>query len=134
MLRIGALFLIFVLPGCGSNNSRVPISGQVTFKGASVVEGAIQFFPQDVNKGDATGAMIRDGRYSIGEEHGLPPGIYAVRISAPNFKGKRPLGTDLPGSPYLAAELIPEKYNQKSTLTVEVTIGSPGKMYDFALE
>lgn len=120
--------------GCGPASNRRALEGDVSFRGAPVREGAIQFFPDGVANGDSTGAMIVDGKYKIPAENGLPPGVYAVSISAPNHKGKRPSLDEAPGAPFVAAELLPDKYNRKSILKVEVSSDPSKTRHDFPLD
>lgn len=131
-LCVTALSLVAL--GCGDPSARQAITGRVAYQGADLLEGTIHFFPKNAAEGDATGAMIVKGRYTIDAAHGLPPGVYDVRISSPNHKGKRPDASVAPGAPYLAAELLPAKYNLKSELSIEVAPNSGKKEYDFLLE
>lgn len=120
--------------GCGDPSGRQAITGRVAYQGVDLEEGTIHFFSKNAAAGDATGAMIVKGRYTIDAAHGLPPGAYDVRISSPNYKGKRPDASQAPGAPYLAAERLPAKYNLKSELSIDVSPDSAKKDYDFLLE
>lgn len=127
------MLLSLAIAGCGDSSARQAITGRVAYKGVDLEEGTIHFFPKNAAAGDATGAMIVKGRYTIDADHGLPPGLYDVRISSPDYKGKRPDAGEAPGAPYLAAERLPAKYNLKSELFIEVSPSSR-KEYDFLLE
>jgi hypothetical protein len=61
----------------------------------------------------------------------LPPGKYTVQISAPDIpSGYKPVpvGGEIPPS----KELIPERYNLKSELGIEIKSGG-GNVFDFDL-
>lgn len=116
-LAIVALISLF---GCGSGKQRFPIEGEITLNGQAVKEGSIQFHPLAPSEGFLEGAIIQAGRYKIPAEKGLLAGKYQVLISSPDNKGKKSDSNEAPGSVYQARELIPEIYNTKSTLTVEV--------------
>ena len=119
MKSLAILALIFI-SGCGSDKQRFPIEGEITFNGQAVKDGSIQFHPLVPSEGFLEGAMIQAGRYKIPAEKGLLAGKYQVLISSPDYKGKRPDANEAPGAVYQARELLPEIYNTKSTLTVEV--------------
>jgi hypothetical protein len=66
---------LVLLPGCGKTNPNAPasISGKITFKGAPVTAGTIQFR----GAGLYSTSIHSDGSYSISE---LPDGLLAVAI------------------------------------------------------
>lgn len=120
--KIPLVFLCATLAaGCGQTGPRRPVSGTVTFEGTPVKIGRIQFF--DAN-GAAGGALIRDGAFHVPAEQGLLPGTYRVWISvtAPAPELQEP-GTSSPPT----RELVPEQYNAKTTLAVDVTAQGPNR-------
>ena len=121
------------ISGCSSEKQRLPVQGEITFKGQPVTEGSIQFHPLVPTEGYLEGAMIEAGRYKILVQKGLLPGKYQVLVSAPDYKGKKPDPTAAPGAVYQSKELFPDIYNTKSTLTVEVTTPGPNN-FDFHLK
>jgi hypothetical protein len=130
----GAVAALVILAGCGSEASdglpREPISGRVSFEGKPIERGTIQFVPEVPGVGFQVGSVIQDGRYSIPKESGPVPGKYKASISASAGETKPP---ESPGADFvLPKELIPPKYNSKSTLTVEVKTGASNR-FDFDL-
>jgi hypothetical protein len=128
-----AIIALISLFGCGSDKQRFPIEGEITFNGQAVKEGSIQFHPLAPSEGFLEGAIIQTGRYRIPASKGLVVGKYQVLISSPDYKGKKPDPNEAPGAVYQARELIPEIYNTKSTLTVEVLSKGQNK-FDFHLK
>lgn len=118
-LAVGSALL---LCGCGSSNElgRRPISGQVTLKGQPLEQGTVRFVPQDP-AGVASGASVRQGKFEIPEEQGLPPGAYRVQLSSAGAETNAQDATAPPGeSRAVAKELIPPAFNRQSNLIVEV--------------
>jgi hypothetical protein len=122
--------------GCGGEDTlpRKAVSGTVTFNGAPLKAGRIEFQPTSANETVAGVAGIVDGRYSIAQADGLVPGKYLVMITGPLAPPAPPKeempGQRLPVAP--AKELIPAKYNTKSELTAQVTKEGPNT-FDFKL-
>ena len=132
-LKALAIIALVFISGCGSDKHRFPIEGEITFNGQAVKEGSIQFHPLAPSEGFLEGAIIQTGRYRIPASKGLVVGKYQVLISSPDYKGKKPDPNEAPGAVYQARELIPEIYNTKSTLTVEVLSKGQNK-FDFHLK
>jgi hypothetical protein len=70
------IFSMALLCGCGGGAARV--TGEVTFEGQPVGDGAISFLPAD-GKGPAAGGPIVAGRYTV---ENLTPGPKLVKIEA----------------------------------------------------
>ena len=120
------------IAGCGASNelNRQSIQGTIKLNGTLLDTGNIRFLPQQRKSGVSSGAMIRDGRYSIDTEKGLPPGAYFVRIYsaevAPDAKRRdpnNPVGQ-------LGRERIPPGFNTNSTHTVNVS-DAGANQFDF---
>lgn len=124
--------LVLLLLGCGSGLRRLPISGEVTFKGEPLEHGSIQFLTTEGPPGPAAGALIDGGRYQIPAVHGLEPGTYRVLISCAVEVKKLPPGWK--GSPP-TEELIPPAYSsfKESKVTIEVTSSGPNQ-FDFHID
>jgi hypothetical protein len=125
-------FVAIALIGCGADNTgRQAISGTVTFRGLPLDRGTIQFLP--VSEGQGSGALIRDGKYSIPQEKGLEPGTYRILISS-GEPGAKHGAEEAPGmSRPLSKERIPETYNLKSNKQVEVK-PTGSNTFDFTID
>jgi hypothetical protein len=128
------LIALSALLGCaGSDAGRASVSGKVTFDGEPVKTGQISFEPQ--GQGRIGIAQIVDGAYQMPPQQGPTPGKYTVRITADRPTGKQvQSASDTSGRPAGESyeQYIPEKYNQRSELTVEIG-AEPDAVHDFAL-
>jgi hypothetical protein len=128
--------LTVALAGCGGGDGlqREAVSGTVKFKGEPFKEGLIEFQPATPTLSTTGAAPIKDGSYSISSSEGLQPGKYEVRITGAAPLVQRKPG-EMPGDNPAPAtkEIIPPKYNSKTTLSAEVKSGEPNK-FDFDLQ
>jgi hypothetical protein len=111
---------LLLLAGC--SDPRREVSGTVSYQGAPLGRGMIEFEPMD---GQATrmDAPIRDGRFHIDRRHGLLPGHYRVRIAATGNTDPIPVPEGHRGPPPPRLEKIPKlpaKYNAESKLEAVV--------------
>lgn len=134
----GALLFAAGLPslvGCGHDpNARQGVKGTVTFQGAPLDQGRIQFVPATTGPTEA-GATIENGLYTVPPDPGLVPGSYKVSIFSYDKTGAKVQSTDLPGDPGATQfrERIPAKYNTATELTAEIK--ADGKnVADFKLQ
>jgi len=67
-----------------------------------------------------SGAVVIDGQYSIPQNQGLAPGKYRVRVYAALDAAPDDAPPQKSSPSKLAPDMIPQKYNDKSTLIVEV--------------
>lgn len=115
--------------GCSSDSdglAREPVWGTVTFDGQPLERGTITFVPEGETPTQG-GATIAGGKYSIVKDEGLVAGNYRVAISSPQGGAETIEDTtnDAPGMPPKPRkDLIPARYNSKSTLTAEVKAGA----------
>jgi hypothetical protein len=133
---LSTLFVVVIglsAPGCSESSDELPreaVSGTVTLDGEPLASGTIQFSPAGAGAGVGGGSKIEDGQFSIPRATGLVPGDYQVSINSagkrdetkPAVAGRRAA---------FAKELIPAKYNAKSTLTAKV---EKGGSYDLKFE
>ncbi|MFM8274163.1 MAG: hypothetical protein ACKODX_17790 [Gemmata sp.] len=132
MLRVlmgaAALGAAALLAGCGGPKGPAPatVSGQVKLNGVAIEKGIIMFAPADGVGAPAT-AEITKGRYTVATTAGKK----AVQVSVPVVTGRQPESA-APGAPMieLTAESVPEKYNAKSELTLDVIAGGNTKDWD----
>ena len=124
--RFGGLVLCALLiAGCDASKF-AEVSGTVTVDGKPVSAGSITFLPVD-GLTPTAGGQIKDGKYSVK----VPVGPMKVTISAPKAIGKKKLYAT-PDSPEgtLYAEALPERYNEKTELTLDVKSGSNDKDWE----
>jgi hypothetical protein len=120
------------LVGCGGVDDAPPtvaVTGEVTFDGSPLPSGEIIFRPADGN-GRADAAAIKDGKYSlectIGDKAVTitalreVPGVVAQELETGEVGGE-------------VEQYIPETYNDRTTLTADVT-ESGDNTFNFPLE
>lgn len=117
------------LAGCAGSVKTADVSGTVSYNGTPVPEGSISFVAAD-GTGPTVGGAIKDGKYSATK---VPLGQNKVSISGLKVVGKKK-AYDTPGSPEntITAELLPAKYNTKTELTLDVTVGANQKNWELA--
>ncbi len=117
------------LVGCRARSDRLAISGEVTLDSAPLDEGSIRFTSigtGGTGKLFASGGMIKNGKFYVPQEKGLPPGTYRVEISSPDTAAPPVVYKGAPGEPMLpptAPERIPVEYNSNSKQTIELATG-----------
>ena len=126
---------IILATGCPSKvdeEGRKNISGTVTLDGTPLERGSIQFSPQVTQTlpgavGTGGTAEILAGNFALRKDLGLFAGTYKVRITSVVVTDPK---TGLPPDPVLYSgapesfkheQIIPNKYNTKTTL--EITVG-----------
>jgi hypothetical protein len=117
---------LLALAGCSGNDGKV--SGTVTVDGKPLENGSILFVPVD-GKTPTTGGSIKEGHYSVR----VPIGKMKVSISAPKVVGRKKI-YPTPDSPEMPVtkEALPSRYNEETSLTLDV---QPGKIQkDFELQ
>lgn len=141
------LGLVAAAIGCGDDDGlgkRYKVSGKVTYKGAPLTKGSVNFWPDDVAKGQAaTGTIQPDGSYTLGTrgtDDGALAGKYKISITSNDVDASK-VGALNGGSADQVAvakaqgkSLIPVKYTgiDKSGLTAEVS--SSNTKFDFDLK
>ena len=138
---------LLVVVGCGDDDGigkRYKVTGKVTYKGAPLTKGSVNFYPDDVAKGQpAVGVIQPDGSYTLntrGADDGALAGKYKISISS-NDVDESKVGAVKGGSADQVAvakaqgkSLIPIKYTgiDQSGLTAEVS--SSNTKFDFDLK
>lgn len=110
--------------GCGPKSDLLSVSGAVSVNGNPVKSGSIRFTSVGTEKVASTGAMISEGEFEIPQAKGLPPGTYHIVISAADKDAPKIMLRDASGRPQMevAPDLIPEEYNVKSEVTIDVSV------------
>lgn len=135
-LVMGAVLL---MAGCGAgdNLGRLEVQGTVNLSDGPLSQGRIAFLPIDNTPGPATGGPIENGRFHLPRQKGLVVGKHRVEIIATRPTGKlveEGSGGDQPGSMVTDVEqFIPEEFNTRSKLVVEITPES-SKSLEFVLD
>lgn len=114
-----------------SGLERVMVSGHASYLGEPVIVGQIRFSPIPPSKGPLTIEQIRDGKYKTVLSGGLPVGTHRVSITMYRPEEYATMGRS-PGSPG-PEQLLPDKFNRKSELQIDVAAGSEPLQYDFIL-
>ncbi|MSR32420.1 MAG: hypothetical protein EXR99_13050 [Gemmataceae bacterium] len=136
MSRLGFLLaLLGFLPviGCGGPlTTRLPVKGNITFKGQPLAHGNIQFLTTQGAPGPAAGAMVKEGKYEIPQLQGLDPGTYKVIISCTEEMKVPPKGWKATSLP--TKELLPPEFSshEKSKNKINVTKDGDNK-FDFSI-
>ena len=136
----GVLVGVVLFGGCGSEpsytlpNRGSSVSGTVTLQGKPLAQGVISLIPPAQSK-DATtkddpgaGAVvaldIKEGRFELPNPPGLAAGSYKVEIRSKNIPAEvLAQGPDMGARNPAYHEQIPEKYNDKTTLTATIATG-----------
>jgi len=130
MKTIGLLFgLVLLLPlwGCSGSSTHGEVEGTVTYQGEPIPEGQIIFRLAD--NSIVEGAIIEDGTF----KSTAPIGNCLVQITARKPVDANPIaGMAVGEDAFATVSYIPTKYNDKSTLSLEVKSGS--QVHDFLLE
>jgi hypothetical protein len=139
--------------GCSGDESglgrRYKVTGKVTYKGAPLAHGTVNFLPTKppAPEGRAATGEIKDGAYSLttaGNSDGALPGDYSVAIIAVDVdispvlaatKGKPRMGS--PEHQKIlkdAKNLIPTKYGLGETSGLKATVETSAKTINFDLK
>ena len=120
---VGVLALVLV--GCGAK-TKVEVTGTVRYQGKPIEDGAIKFEPIDRNLQPA-GDNIRNGVYHVK----LPLGMAKVTITGSEKVGMKKLypTPDSPSRP-IFKQFVPDKYNDKTELSADITSGTSRLDFD----
>ena len=109
-----------LVSGCSKGSSRLGIEGEVTFDGAPLPDGKINFMPMPGTSSPTAGATITNGEFKVNSAKGVRPGQFRVEIKAVRPTGKKSKD-DLSGEMVdQQAQYIPAKYNENSELVAEI--------------
>ncbi len=130
------MLALAAVTGCsaGDGLNRQAVTGVVTCDGKPISAGAILFEPETYESGTAVGATVGRGSFTILERDGPVPGTYKVRIYVSSGVQAPPAKGQTDRSPRPMMELLPEQYNAKTKLQVDVSDGWPNRFrFDLSL-
>jgi hypothetical protein len=132
-IGIALLLLLIVTRTSRSEKEleRVFVSGKASYQGEPIIVGQIRFSPIPPSKGPLTIEQIRDGKYNTSLNGGLPVGTHRVAITMFRPEEYATMGRS-PGSPG-PEQLLPEKFNRESELTIKVSPGGEPFEHNFVL-
>lgn len=116
----GIAVALLALAGC-SQPPVTTVTGVVAVDGKPLKTGFITLEPAQGATASAS-AVIADGRFSIGEGRGIPPGDYIVRLDAPDLDRCDPAGPPNAARPIVP--LLSAPWNKASTLGFTVQPGT----------
>jgi hypothetical protein len=111
------ILLATLVAGCSRGRPMGDVQGRVTLNGQPLKEGAVRFIP--VN-GDtpATGGAVHDGTFKVQ----VPVASQRVEFSA-NVVDREKTPPHATGDQIVMKILVPEKYNTRSELKLDVVSG-----------
>jgi hypothetical protein len=129
LVWLGALLLFGT--GCSDGLRRAAVSGQILVDKEPLQEGKIDFFPSEPNAGPSTGAVVKDGKYSIPAGEGAIVGKNRVEIRGFRKSGRKT--PDVWEKGKMIDEMIsavPAEFNDKTTLAREIQEGNNTLNFD----
>lgn len=136
-MAIAYSIVVCLLFGCsgrfGENNQRAKIIGSVRYDGESLRYGVINFVPKPGFSLPTGSTEIQDGQYQIDAKGGLLFGTYRVEITGWRQPPAGDLVTSDSTDDLQSGQIVPEKYNTRSTLELVVSSSAPIRQ-DFVLE
>ncbi len=127
---VAGLFAGLLVFGCSQPPLAGVVAGEVFLDNAPLAKGRIRFIPTD-EKSRPVDAEIVNGKF----ESRVPPGECRVEVTAPKVIGKKKM-YNTPDSPEVEeiAELLPERFNVKSTLSMTVQPGRQEKRFEVQIK
>ena len=121
MIRLSAVTMLagttFFTSGCGEPKpvgpQKASVSGTVTMDGKPLPDGQIVFVDESGTPPRQYGGAIKEGAYAVE----VTPGKKLVQITAMTALG---VGSNDPGANL--KQIIPARYNDKTTLTTEIPV------------
>jgi hypothetical protein len=115
--RMSVILLAMFCAGCSKGRPMGDVQGRVTLNGQPLKEGAVRFIPINGDT-QATGGMVRDGSFKVQ----VPVTKQRVEFSA-NVVDKEKTPPNANGDQIVMKILVPERYNTRSELTLDVVSG-----------
>ena len=124
-----AILALAVIAGCGGDPyDRCIVNGEVRYMGRPIEHGQIRFMAMEGTQVPAAGAQIIDGKYTVDHQGGVPSGEYRVE-----FFEFQPHGGSV-GMDGIVKQVLPEKFNRRSTMTLAVPPGGERITQDYDLK
>jgi hypothetical protein len=127
VLRCAAVALLLILAGCNEGPARAVVSGKVTYKGTPLAKGQIRFL---IDNRPSSMGQIENGSYRIDYQGGVPVGSGKVEIEGFEDTAKVVFTGPTGEKVHEAKQILPDKYNKKTELTVEIKNGENEKNFD----
>lgn len=135
---LAAFASVLLLAGCGGGDEfeQIDVSGTATYMGQPIEDGAVLFVPKIANPLDtARGAQpvrtaqIINGKYSATGRGGVAPGEYILQVEAytknPGASADAAQeGEAVPDAMIVKDQVLSEKHNKKSEVTLTIESGS----------
>ena len=109
--------------GCGSADKPIDVAGKVTFRGAPVAEGSIQFMDDRTGRGMQVD-LAPDGGYAVR----LFAGEYKVAVTPPYMVDN---SSGMPNPYYKKVKDIPKKYHSTATSGFTAAVSKDKASHDF---
>jgi hypothetical protein len=125
--------LLLLVVGCNVQSGGVNAEGAITYDNSPVERGVITFTPSN----SSTGQQVRfveivDGHYEMKGDLAPQPGAYSVTIEGvKKVNDARAPDYAKDENGMIDKQYLPEKYNKKTELSVEIKEGQ--SQYDFEL-
>jgi hypothetical protein len=124
--------VVLLICGCSGPEGpeRAVTFGAVQFDGEPVANGQIWFIP---DHGPTAGGPIRGGKYRIDSKGGVPVGRCKVQIESHVPTGEEVVVGADGQKEQVTEQVLPPKFNEKTTLSVEIEAGRENQ-HDFDLQ
>jgi hypothetical protein len=142
-LLAGCVSVLFVA-GCGGGDEfeLIDVSGTANFMGHPIEDGSVRFVPKADSGGTsqpARTAQIISGKYSATGRAGIAPGEYILQVEAytknPGASADPAQeGGEIPEAMIRSDQVLPEKFNKKSDMTLTIESGSDPIEQNFDLK
>jgi len=125
------ILFVVVISGCGKNDGLTSINGTVFFDDSPLDNGSIVFIPAD-GSGTMSDAKIQSGKFKarVQPQKRLAVKIYSMKDVPVDSKTASPLTPSGNAVETQTVCIIPECYNEKTTLAIEPAAGDKTFRFD----
>ena len=123
-ITIGLVLVAILFAGCSKGRTVGDVQGRVTVNGEPLKEGAVRFVPVNGDT-QATGGIVSDGKFKVE----VPVAKQRVEFSA-NVVDKEKTPPNATADQIVMKMLVPERYNTRSELTLDVVSGLNEPVYE----